>query len=184
LGKFSYQQINPNMRSYNQNNIKGISYVRLNGEKEIYAVDGFLNMAFNMDFNFWRNQQILKTKKNDITRLSLNYPADSGFVAIRKDTVWVIGNQPVDSASIDSYLTSLGFQSGSLFVDDYIPQKNPNYQLVIEGNNMSQIVITGYRNDDNEVIINSSINPDSYFSSSYEGVFSKIFISKEKLLKY
>jgi len=183
LGKFTYQQINPNMSSYNQNNIKGISYVRLNGENEIYAVDGFLNMAFNMDFKFWRNQQILKTKKNNITRLSFNYPADSGFVAMQKDSVWVIGNRPADPANFESYLTSLGFQSGSSFVDNYIPKGNADYQLIIDGNNMSQIIISGYRIDDQEVIINSSMNPDSYFSSTYDGVFSQIFKSREELVR-
>ena len=171
------------MRSYNQNNIKGISYVRLHDENEIYAVDGFLNMALNMNFKFWRNQQILKTKKNNITKLSFIYPADSGFVALRKDSVWVIGNQPVDPVSFENYLTSLGHKSESLFIDNFTPEDNADYQLVIEGDNMSGIVISGYQTDDQEVIIHSSMNPDSYFSSTYEGIFSKLFISREEILK-
>lgn len=183
LGKFSYQQINPNLQSYNRNNIKGTSYVRLGGEKEIYAVDGFLNMAFNMDFKYWRDQKILRVNKNDINRLSLKYPADSGFVAMLKDSVWVIDSHPADSASIEKYLNNLGYQSGSSFADNFKPQNNPDYQLVIEGNNMTQIVVAGYENTENEVIIHSSLNADSYFNSSYDGVFSKIFESKEELLK-
>lgn len=182
LGKFSYNRLNP-QQSYSRNNIQGISYVRLAGEKEIYAVDGFLNMAFNMDFSYWRDQQIIKAEKNNITKLSFKYPADSGFVALENDSKWNIGSMEADSASMDKYLSSLRLQSGSTFADEFSPENDPDYQLVIDGNNMSQIIVAGYERSPADIVIHSNQNPDSYFTSSKDGVFSRIFKSKVELLK-
>jgi hypothetical protein len=42
IGRFSYKQIGNPYGGYGGNNIEGTTYVRLAGEEEIYAVDGFL----------------------------------------------------------------------------------------------------------------------------------------------
>ena len=69
----------------------------------------------------------------------------------------------------------------STFDDDFSPLNAPDYQLRIEGNNMQPISVLAYRTPDNQYIINSSLNPDSYFSSGPDGVFRDIFRSRSGL---
>src|SRR5258706_5516071 len=69
------------------------TYVRLSDENEVYTVEGFLEPTFNNSFNEWRDKTFLKLNKDDITRLSFRYPADSGFVASKRDSVWYVGNE-------------------------------------------------------------------------------------------
>ncbi len=56
------------------------TYVRASDENEVFAVDGYIEAHFNRSFNDWRNKAFLRVKKDDITKLTFRYPADSGFV--------------------------------------------------------------------------------------------------------
>ena len=82
---------------------------------------------------------------------------------------------------IEQYLNTLSYCSSTFFVDDYSPNINPDYVLTVEGNNMSPIVIQAFRKAENEFIINSSLNPRSFFKSEKSDLFSKIFIGKKEL---
>ena len=44
--------------SYNQTTRKPKTYVRLNKEKDVFAVEGYLSMTFNRDLNGLRNKSI------------------------------------------------------------------------------------------------------------------------------
>lgn len=181
IGRFSYKQQNNPYAAYGRSNISGITYVRLAGEKEVYAIDGFLSMTINMGFNHWRNQIIIRTNKSDLTKLTFGYPADSSFVASKRDTIWIVDKELADSAKMEQYLNMLSYRNSTFFVDDYSPNVNPDYVLTVEGNNMSPIVIQTFRKAENEFIINSSLNPRSFFKSEKSDLFSKIFIGKKEL---
>jgi hypothetical protein len=180
IGRFSYKQQENPYPAYGRG-INGITYVRLADEKEVYAVNGFLSMTLNMGFNHWRNQLIIRTNKSNITKLSFKYPVDSGFVAIKHDTVWTVNNELADSAKIEQYLGTLSYQGNLSFVDGYSPTSNSDYVLTVEGNNMSPVVIQAFRGAEDEFIINSNLNPPSFFRSEKTELFSKIFIRKEEL---
>ncbi len=173
IGKFTYQQ-SPNPYG-GRGNIEGTTYVRLWDEEEVYAVDGFLSMSINQEFNTWRNQKVINTRKEDVTKLIFSYPADSGFIAFKKDTVWMINESPVDSLSMDQFLSSLSYMNHSDFADDFKPTLNPDFQMTVEGNNFSPVSIQAFMLQEDQYIINSSLNPKSYFRSDSEGLFSKLF---------
>lgn len=182
IGRFSYKQQNNPYAAYGRGNISGITYVRLAGEKEVYAIDGFLSMTINMGFNHWRNQMVIRTNKSDLTKLTFSYPADSSFVVFKQDTtVWVVNQELTDSVKMVQYLSTLSYCNSTFFIDDYSPTVNPDYVLTVEGNNMSPIVIQAFRKAENEFIINSSLNPRSFFKSEKSDLFSKIFIGKKEL---
>lgn len=173
IGKFSYQQSdNP---YGGRGNVTGTTYVRLAEEEEVYGVDGFLTMTINRDFNSWRDQRVVNTRKGDVTKLIFTYPADSGFVALKKDTVWMISDYAVDSLSMARFLSSLSTMNHSEFADDFKPLLNPDFQLTIEGNTFSPVSIQAFILPGDQYVINSSINPKSYFRSDFKGLFSKIF---------
>jgi len=177
IGKFSYQQPqNP----YQQRQGKMTSYVRLVNETKVYAVDGFLNMIFNRDVNTFRNKNLIESNKNNWTKLTFSYPADSSFVLIRQNDKWMSSGLLADSAQTDSYLYSIARLNSSDFVDETnsIILINELFSLMIEGNNLpAPIEIKAFSADTlNKYIITSSENSGSNFSGAKRDLFNKIFV--------
>ena len=177
VGRFDYQP-GPGGYSGGGQYGTGLNYIRLHDEADVYVVKGFLAMSFNQTFNKWRNQIFLRTDKNDINLLTFEYPADSGFIAMKSDSIWIIEGITADSSSMASYLNSLSQKSNTQFTDDFRPLLGPDYQLTINGINMAPIILKAYRKSEKEYILNSSLNPDSYFVSPGTGLFGTIFKSK------
>jgi len=182
VGKFSYKQINNQPGMYGRNSIQGTSFVRPEGENEVYGVDGFLSLSFNRGFNDWRDNTLISFNKDNITSIKFTYPADSSYTLIKSDSKWMIGDVKADSASVASYISYIGSASGQDFDDSFKPDVNPDYQMIIEGNNLLNISVRCYRRPDGSFILNSSLNPDIYFSSKADGIFRRIFKSKKDLI--
>jgi hypothetical protein len=182
IGRFTYKQIPQSQYGYGQQNIEGATYVRLSDEEEVYAVEGFLTMTFNQGFDHWRDHTFLKTRKNDLVKITFDYPADSSFVLEKTGAHWYVGTQKADSASVDAYLGQLrsrdlydfakGFQDGGI----------PDLVVTIEGNNMMPITLEAFRQDEKEYFLHSSLNPDAYFYSAQSGIFKDVFIPVSSLL--
>jgi len=176
IGKFSYKQVNNPYAAYGGDNIEGTTYVRLSAEDEIYAVEGFLAFSLSGAFNDWRDKSFLKCKKEDITKVTFTLPADSSYTLALKDSIWFAGNHPADSAKTSTYLNSIGLMDGQDFRDGYKPTSSPEYQMVIEGNNLLNVSVKCYKGESgDEYILNSSLKPDIYFTSGKNGIFEKVF---------
>ena len=183
IGKFSYSQARNPYSNPNANGIEGISYVRLHDDNKVYGIDGFLSLSFSGKFNDYRDKSFLKVKKEDVIKISLKLPADSSFILNKKDSVWYDGGHIADSLAVASYLNSLMYLNGQDIRDNFKPVLNPEIELTIEGNNLMNISVKCYKGDnDNEYILNSSLNPDIYFTSRKDGIFSKLFKSEKYFL--
>jgi hypothetical protein len=184
IGRFTYKQVNNPYAAYGGNNIEGTSFVRLFGEEKVYAVEGFLAFSFNGKFNDWRDKSFLKCKKEDLTKITFTMPSDSSFILTKKDSLWFEGNQPTDSLNTSNYLNSIGYIDGQDFRDEYKPASPPAYQLIIEGNNLLNITVKCFKGDgEDKYILNSSLNPDVYFTSDKNGIFNQLFKSQSYFLK-
>ena len=174
IGKFTYQQTN-DPYSGGRGGVKGTSYVRLAGEDEIYAVDGFLSFAFNQPFSSWRDQTFLNIRKSDVTKLTFMYPGDSSFVVSLQNNKWMLGNQLADSAKVAGYISSISSKTFSKFDDEFEPVGNPPFWLTIEGNNMETVTVNAYQKEDGKFAMNSLQNPDVWFNSERNGLFKDIY---------
>ncbi len=183
VGRFDYQPSPSGYRGYGNNYGSGLTYVRLYDEPEVYVVQGFLAMSFNQTFNNWRNQTFLNTNKNNITSLSFEYPADSGFTAVKTDTIWTINGIRAVSTSMAQYLSNIARKSNSSFIDDFSPVTSPDFQLTIEGIEMNPVILKAYKTGVNSYILNSSQNPEAYFTSPASGLFGNVFKSKSELTR-
>jgi len=183
IGKFTYKQATGANQGYGRNVI-GKSYFRLAGENEVYAVDGFLPMAFNQGFNSWRDQNLLRLNKEKITKITFKYPADSSFVLEKVDSVWKIGSVKADSTKLANYLSALSYQRKSDFKDGFKPPLEPTCQLTIKGNDMPVVVVQAFYNPDvnGDWILHSSLNPETYFLDKANEFAKKVLVGKEKLL--
>lgn len=181
IGKFTYQRSNnPYGGMYGGGGVSGTSYIRLSGEDEIYAVEGFLTFSFNQGFNMFRNQSLARFDKMNVEKITFKYPGDSSFTLTLADKKhWILGNEQPDSAKVSEYLNSLGYKSGSIFDDNFIPSGAPIFEVALEGKNMKGIIIDAYQRANGDYVINSSLNPKSYFSSPLKGLFSEIFKGKK-----
>jgi hypothetical protein len=166
---------NGNNGGFQGNNVSGISYVRLAGENEVYGVNGFLPFTFNQPFNGFRNHTFVKFAPNEVKKVSFSYPADSSFTLIRNGATWNIAGKTADSTKISNYLNGISNLNNSEFVDEFTPV-NPLMVLTIERDTASSIVVKCFSGKkENEYILNSSLNPKAYYTSSSGGVFSSLF---------
>lgn len=175
IGKFTYRQTGSPYQ-YGGNSIAGTTYVRISGENKIYSVDGFLALSFSGAFNDWRDNTLLDFKKEDATRITFNYPADSSFVLEFRNSAWFASNHPADSLIVSDYINSLSNIRGENFMDDFRPNAVPVYQLSIEGNNLTNLLVKCYNlEDQDEFVITSGINPETYYKSKKERLFKDLF---------
>lgn len=158
------------------------TYVRLQNEKEVYVADNFMGMSINSDANGYRNKQLLSVTTDDISQIQFHYPADSGFVLSKIDSVWsIFGSQP-DSVATASYLSDIRNVNSSNFVDD-VPSSalvSPTVSMSISQYGKADIMVKAFQHPIHKWIINSSENPLAYFAD--EAVVEKLFVGKEKLL--
>ena len=167
--------------SYIPQQKQSLSYVRISGQKEIYAVNGFLSMNITEDFNAWRDKKIMPGDYASWTRLTFTYPADSGFT-ITKDSnnQWSFsdGRKP-DSASASNIIKSIANQNYGTFVDNFDSNgKQAICTLRVEGKNGTALIKAYPADTANKYVINSSINPASFFSGTKSMLFSKVFPGK------
>jgi hypothetical protein len=162
--------------SYNQTTRKPSTFIRVNTEKEVYAVEGYLGMTFNREINSLRDKNLFRCNQNDLTGISFVYPADSSFSINKQDGKWLMNGTPVDSTRMAGYLNTVSYLVGSDFRDDFIPASVPaeTYKIVITGQGMKPVEIKAYR-DATGLVLNSSENGTTYFSGETGQLFLKIF---------
>jgi len=184
IGKFSYKQVDNAYGGYGRNNVQGTSYIRLFGDKEVYAVDGFISFFFNGNFEYWRDKTLVASNINDVTNIRFTYPGDSSYTLIKKESVWYSGNQIADSLKVADFLNGIKNLDGQDINDNFKPVENPEYQVLIEGNNLLNISVKCYKTDNNvEYCLNSSLNPDIFFTSKKNDIFDKLFKPQNHFLK-
>jgi hypothetical protein len=168
--------------SYIPSQKQAISYLRIAGQKEVYAVDGFLSMNISEEFENWRDKKIMPGEGTNWKKLTFTYPADSGFV-LKRDSGerWVFGDGSApDSATTAKAIQDISGQNYGTFINKFDTNgKQPLFTLRVEGSDFAPTLIKAYPADTaNIYAINSTLNPGSFFSGKGNGEFSKIFRSK------
>lgn len=184
LGKFSYKQVANPYGYSGGNNIEGTSFVRLAGQKEIYAVEGFLVFAISGKFSDWRDKSLVRFRKEDVLKVKFNFPGDSSFTLNKKDSGWFIDDFKADSAAVSGYLNMAGNFNGTDINVDFKPVSNPDFQITFEGNNLLNVSVRCFTEAGTDnFILNSNLNSEVFFTSKKSGIFSQIFKYKKYFLK-
>lgn len=169
--------------SFNQQARSGTSYVRINGEDEVYAVDGFLTLTFSQGFDSYRNKTILKLDAGqEITALRFQYGDTTHSLQKAGDQWQIDDGEPADSAAVVSYLSTLRNLSGVTFADDFDELQANNYRhrsiTVTANNTMEPLTINCYLDTtrtEKPFVIRSSQRPDAFFASDTTGVYDRVF---------
>jgi Domain of unknown function (DUF4340) len=155
------------------------TYVRLEGEDEVYTVDGFLEASFNRSLNAWRDKSLLRLKKTQVTKIAFNYP-DSGFVADKRDKKWWIGDRMADSTKFNVYLNQLELKNATAFADEFSPNRQPEITLNIDGATGPLATLQAWKRETDWVVA-STYQPGVYFTTEGSGFFNTIFERKKSL---
>jgi hypothetical protein len=170
IGRFSFQQ----PRTMN-------TFVRLYNDKDVYEVDGFLDMTFNQGANIFRDGTVIKSDYNNWQQLQFIYPADSSFQLVKSGNSWLLNGKLTDSLNTVNYLNRLANLSNNSFVDNVKiePSSTPTYSLNITTSDLKFIEIKGYL-DSTSSIIHSSQNPEAWFDGS--SLSNTIFVGRSSFL--
>ena len=159
----------------------GVTYIRKGGDDEVYAVSGSIASAFNLKFNDWRDPLLLQIMKNAVTKITFDYPADSGFVLAKNGKAWMIDNTPADSAKTETFLNRLRLKKLTNFADDFSANSQPDVTMTIEA--PAPFVVKGWKVTSGNWILESDLQPGIYFSDEGNSVAKDIFPGKKSLLK-
>ncbi|MDZ7624222.1 MAG: DUF4340 domain-containing protein [Ignavibacteriaceae bacterium] len=170
IGRFSFQQ----PRTMN-------TFVRLYNDKDVYEVDGFLDMTFNQGANIFRDGTVIKSDQNSWQQIQFTYPADSSFQLVKSGNNWLLNGKVTDSLKTANYLNRLANLSNNSFVDDIKidPASTPTFSLNITTTDLKFIEIKGYQ-DSTHFVIHSSQNSEAWFDGS--SLTNSIFVGKSSFL--
>lgn len=176
LGKFSYAQPSGPVNPYQQQQGTMTTYLRLNKEKEVYAVNGFLAMSFSGQVNNFRDRKVLQLNENDLQSISIS-GGGSDFALVHQDSLWLLNGVEADSASMAEYLSGIrSLRSSRFLAEDQVPAGAPTHQLKVEGldgNLLAQI--DAHMADSMHIAISSSLNPGTWFDGTQDDLFGKLF---------
>lgn len=170
IGRFSFQQ----PRTMN-------TFVRLYNDKDVYEVDGFLDMTFNQGANIFRDGTIIKSDYKNWQQIQFNYPADSSFQLVKSGNSWLLNGKSTDSLKTTNYLNRLANLSNNNFIDDVNIDNlsPPSFSLNITTSDLQFIEIKAYQ-DTSKIVIHSSQNPEAWFDGS--SISKSIFVGKSTFL--
>ncbi len=175
---------------FNQQTRSATSYLRLTGEDEVYAVDGFLTMSFPANFDAFRNKTVVRLQREmTIDAFRQTYP-DTTYAFEKTATGWTLANAPdlpLDSMAVENYLNVLRNLTAQNFADDFdelAADQLPQYAVTLEGENIAApLTVNVYRDTTRAMpfVIRSALDPDTYFAGDSSGVFAKLFKPVEEM---
>lgn len=185
LGKFSYKQA-PQSNQFQQQRQQARMFtnIRPADEETVYVVEGgFIKMNIQPNVNSYRAKTLASIKKEDITKISYDYP-DGDFTLQKDGNNWSLNGIPTDSTQTARYLQKFARLTSTNFVDDIETQSStPSFSVKIEGNNFAPIELRAFDADTtNKYLITSSQIPDAKFSGSKSRIFERVFIDMQDLM--
>lgn len=166
IGKFMFKQ--PRSMS---------TYVRLNGKKETYRVEGFLSSTFNRTVNDLRDKTITRDPIANWRKLLFDYPADSSFVLAKEQGQWMINGVLANQDEVTGYINSIKNQSGITIYEGNAIPGYPKYRLTIERENLDPVVVS-VAETDGLLLLTSSENEGIWYSD--QSVTDRFIVPKSK----
>lgn len=155
------------------------TYARVADENDIYALEGGIQSSFNTAFSDWRNHSFLRLTKNTVRAIEFSYPADSSFILEKRDKKWMIGNRQADSTKVDAYLNRLVFKDHDSFADHFSSAKDPDVTITFRSEGNITHVVKGWRRSFDEWVMNSSLQPATYFLDRGPVLARDLFANKQ-----
>jgi len=159
----------------------GVTYIRPADDEAVYAMEGSIRSRADDGFNDWRDKTFIRITPSSVTKVMFQYPSDTGFVLQRRDNTWMIDDDQADSVQVQRYLSKLQSRNLSSFADEFTPSHDADVTISVEATNGSTTVVKGWKGDDDEWTLNSTVQQDVYFKDAR--IDDDLFTGKQTLLK-
>ncbi len=182
-GKLAFSQPAGNQQMMRQQQPDVKTFVRVDGDKHVYAVEGFLKSSYQADINSYRNKRLLQLNQAEIS--SIRFEGSRNFNLQKQENVWMIGDLAVDSAFMVTYLRNLSRQNNSSFVDQTMVSGKPfTDKITISGSNFNPVELSAWAVSDTLIghVIHSSQNTDGYFNGAKNELYKKLFPIREEFI--
>jgi len=147
---------------YSYSGQSGKSYIRIYGDNTTYGVNGEQSSIVKRQPDSFKDKTIISSDKNSWEKISYTYPSDSSFIIVKKDNYWEINGIKTDSVKTAGFLSSINYVRHYNMAKSVPAKSTPDYELKIEGENMSPIIVKGYNQDD-KFIVTSDENVGVFF---------------------
>ena len=144
------------------------TFVRMNEEEEVYAVEGFLDGQFNRAFDDWRDKSFMRIKRDSINRIVFQYPADSSFKLEKRQGKWLMGSMLADSAAVASFLGGLEYRN--LQPGDVTEPAGAPPIVATFGNDSRVMAKVEAWPGPSQWTLRSSHQPETYFNSAFDAI--------------
>ncbi|MEN7548298.1 DUF4340 domain-containing protein [Rapidithrix thailandica] len=170
------QNIQPGM--YGRQQQAFYSFVRLQGDENVYAADNFMSLSVSTKADAYRNKKLLTFNRDSIHRVSFLLPDEKSFVLEKTaDKQWEIEGQQADSVHVEHYLSELAYVNGQAFADGVNPEgfTKAAYSLLInEEGKPEPVQVHIFEHPQYKFILNSSENKEAYFADPDSLLFKQI----------
>jgi len=177
IGKFSYSQPPQQAMSPYGGRQQGTmtSYVRLAGEKEVFAVEGFLRMMFSRSASEFRDRTLLQVSGNELSRIAIQTPGEQ-FSLTKSENNWMVHGLLADSAAMADYLSGIRQLTSSAFIEDEAHVSGaPTHTVTLEDDSGTRIgQVKAWFSDSTDIAVTSSLNPGTIFDGTANDLFSKV----------
>ena len=151
------------------------SYVRLAGEKEVFAVEGFLRMMFSRSASEFRDRTLLQVSGNELSRIAIQTPGEQ-FSLTKSENNWMVDGLLADSAAMADYLSGIRQLTSSAFIEDEAHVSGaPTHTVTLEDDSGTRIgQVKAWFSDSTDIAVTSSLNPGTIFDGTANDLFSKV----------
>ena len=143
--------------AFNQQSRSGTSYLRLEEEDGVVAVDGFLSLGFPTEIDGYRDKVIWSLGEDQIQKVEWS-PSET-VLSKSQDNAWNLDGVALDSAQAATYITGISTLQANRFYYGGILQ-NESSLLTIRTADDSYVVMTG-TGDSGNLVLNFNIGINS-----------------------
>lgn len=174
IGKTGFNQGAANQ--FGQPSINPFTYVRLNGESEVYVINSFVSVGSGL--NDWRNKALVRMPVDKIAKIAFTYPADSSYVLEKRDTIWNSGPATVKRQTVSEYLGSIGLKNMTTF-SDIMPTGSPLMSVEFSTPSGTACKVDAWK-DETGWIVTSTVQPGVYFTTQGNVPDRELFLPRSK----
>lgn len=171
VGRFSYRQIG-------QGGIKMSTMVRLDGEDEVYSVDGGLSMQVKRSIDNFRDKTILNFDPENVKKIEIICPLQNNSLTLQSnDGGWTVNSETASMGRTINYLNDVKNVKGTGFTSEIKTDSIEEYRLKITLSNGEPIIVESYKIEDKYIFISSQ---NEFVLTDSEQLFNRLFLTIDK----
>ena len=172
IGRFSYRQVG-----------QGISMstmVRLQKEKEIYSVDGSINMQTKRTADNFRDKTILSFDPETVQKVEVLFPMGNSYVLSYANDEWMINHRVASIGKVINYLNEIKETKGNTFIKEVDTDNLEEYKLIVHTTKGLTVTVKVYKTADERYAFVTTQNDGILVDSEY--LFKKMFPQAERFV--